>query len=573
MPTFGYDTETTGVEPYHGDDMFMYSLCSFHGTANAYRLDGKKLRRLLNEKLLREFWTRKKNTLVAHNVKFDLTFTEKQLGVPFAGKFHCTLAMAWLLMNLHPHHQLKRLCWELGRIPMDDEAAMKKYLSAGYNYAPEALAHDYAARDAFRHMFLFRLFWPDIKTDAGMLDAYNVEMALIRPLMDMEARGLRIDPSAMKDLIVKLSRDVYRLERELHLRAGKTFNPESPPQLSDVLYNRLGLPVLGRTSTGKPSTAKEYLQELEGKHKIISVLRKFRSYKKAIPILESYLDYADADNIIHSDIMPTGATTGRMSSSRPNLQNVQKEGVLRNPYAVPARGLFIARDGYTNYHFDYSGQELRLLVHYHKDPGYLKLFAENKDAHKEGVARCFYGKKADIKKYRDAGKNGTFNIGYGGGAKKLSQTLWLSLDKTKDGLARYRELFPEAAGFAKKMAKEVMRKGYVRTELGRKIFINPEAIYTSSANGLIQGTGAEIIKRAIDRTAKIIKEIGKGIFLLLTIHDELIIEIPDRIKPRKRKEYLIEIKRVMEDFPMFEPKMKVDCAKGKVWNRKEKVKL
>jgi len=573
MPTFGYDTETTGVEPYHGDDMFMYSLSTYGGDANAYRLDGSKLRRLMNENLLREFWTRRKNTLVAHNVKFDLTFTEKRLGVPFSGKFHCTLAMAWLLMNLHPHHRLKSLCWELGRIPMDDESLVKKYLSTGYHNAPESLLDDYAARDAFRHMFLFRLFWPEIKADAGMLEAYNAEMALIRPLMDMEARGLRIDPEAMKDLIVKLSRDVYRLERELQLRAGVTFNPESPPQLADVLYNRLGLPVLGHTTTGKPSTAKEYLQELEGKYKIISVLRKFRSYKKAIPILESYLDFADADDIIHSDIMPTGATTGRMSSSRPNLQNVQKEGVLRNPYAVPARRLFIARDGYTNYHFDYKGQELRLLVHYHKDPEYLRLIKEGKDAHKEGVARCFYGKKADIKKYRDAGKNGTFNIGYGGGAKKLSQTLWLSLEKTKDGLARYKERFPNAAGFAKKTAKEVMRKGYVRTELGRKIFINPEAIYTSSANGLIQGTAAEMIKRATVRVSKVVKEIDRELFLLLPVHDELIVEIPDRIKLKKRNEYLREIKRVMEDFPMFEPEMQIDCSKSKVWNKKEAVAL
>ncbi len=574
MALLAFDTETTGLEPYHGDEMFMFSLCSVDGEANAYRLDrkAKKLERLLNSRLLKEFWTNKKSVLVSHNAKFDLAFGEQYLRTPFQGKYHCTLAMAWLLMNLHPHHQLKPLCWELGRIPTDDEAAIKGY--GGYDQAPDDKMRDYAARDAFRHMFLYRLWWPDIKKDSGTLAAYKAEMDAIPAIMAMEQRGLRIDPIATKDLIFKLTRDVHRLERELHHRAGRTFNPDSPPQLRDVLFNKLKLPVLGYTDTGLPSTAKEYLQELHGKHKIIDVLMKFRSYRRAIPILEGYLDYADADDILHSDLSPTGALTGRMSSSRPNLQNVQKANVLRNPYAVPARRLFIAREGYTNYHFDYKGQELRLLVHYHKDEGYLEILERGGDAHREGVAEVFYGKeKSLIKKYRNAGKNGTFTIGYGGGAAKLSKTLLLPIEVTKERLKKYRERFPDAATFSRKKANEAKSVGYVRTELGRKIYINPEAIYTSTANALIQGTGAEIMKRAAARVYKFFKELDCGCHILLLIHDELIFEMPDMLPKRKKKEILLGVKERMEDFPMFYPPMEVDCAKSVRWDTKEEVKL
>jgi len=565
-----YDTETTGLRPYDGDRMFCYSTCTTEGLKSARRIDGPKTRRLLNTRKLKNLWLDENTAKIFHNAKFDLTFTERFLGRRMKGEIHDTLAMSRILQNLAHSHALKHICWVLCGYTREDEVAVKGH-GVDYSKVPQDEMDEYAANDAERTMLLFLLWWKEIQKDKGAFDAYNTEIALIRPTMAMEKRGVRLNPEATEKMLEQLAQDCKRLEHLLWAYAGGRFDVDSHPQLARILFDNLHLPVLQRTPTGKPSTGKPVLLQLRGKHKIINTLLKYRSYSKAIPIIRGYLDFAGEDNIIHPNILLTGADTGRQACTTPNLMNVSKEQVLLNPYPVAARRLFTPREGYENYHFDYAGEELRLLVHYHKDEEFRRILLANGDAHYE-AAVVFYGKtKAAKKRYRDAAKNANFALGYGAGARKVAQVLGLGEGEMRMRLKDYDARFPRARTMAKRLTAQVRSQGSVTTEFGRKIKVNPNKPYVG-VNYLIQGTGADIIKRAQVRIHSYLEKVGADARLIFPIHDELVIEIPKVLKDKKG--ILRGIRDLMEDFPQFSVPLKVECKISQErWSEKEEVKI
>jgi DNA polymerase-1 len=356
------------------------------------------------------------------------------------------------------------------------------------------------------------------------------------------------------------------------------------------------MPVLKSTNGGLPSVDKEVLQELmeEHPHPVLDMVLRYRSWRRGSSILAGYVKEADEGDIIHPNIRTNGARTGRESCARPNLQNVEKTGVLLNPYPVPARKAFRPRPGYVNFHVDYAGIELRLLVHYSRDP---KLIAEIKkpggDPHLL-AAKIFYPpmrrveldrfrelpesiqrgirawdeKSAEFKTLRGASKNCNFARPYGASWRKMCATLGLPEALGKARCARYEQEFPRLVNLSRDISQEVRATGGVETVFGRWLWVPKDKAYVGT-NYLIQGTAAEILKRAQVRVHKMLEELTSGeMRLLLPIHDELIVECPAK-RLGDAVEVWRKLREAMIDFPQFSVPLEVEVEIAYVdWSKK-----
>lgn len=533
-----------------------------------HRLDGSKLRQGQSKRALAKLWTDTKTAKVIHNAKFDLAMTEMQLGKRLDDHtIDCTLMMSHVLQNDHPDHSLDMLCWELAGHPRIDKAIKQMGQKlGGFHKIPEHIMNNYQRADALRGMLLYRFFWPMIKSNPKTLDVYNTEIDLIWTTLRMEQRGIMLHRKATAKLQEDLDEQVQIDRGNLHALAHGEINVNSSPQLRRLLYKNLGFPVLALTKKQKlPSTGKLVLMQLRDTYNnpILDLILRIRSYQKGITTLQSYLDLADANGIIHPNINTCGPITGRESCTNPNLQNVAKEDVLLNPFPVPARRVFRPRPGYVNFHIDYAGIELRLIVHYAQDPIMLECIQNNNDPHNI-ACEIFYQSKftnATGKQrvmYRSAGKNTHFAICYGANGFKVGQALGLDRAQGFAALNRYRNTCPNMANFTRIAARRVQREGAVYTVFGRCIKV-PGKPYTG-ANYLIQGTAAEIIKRAQNRVHKIFeRDTGGEVKLLLPIHDEIIFEVP-RKRLNDMKDVLSTVRNAMLDFPQFDVPLEIDTS-------------
>jgi len=566
-----YDTETTGLDIYRGDRMFAFSIGNEDGATEVYRLDGSALRVHRGERMLRKFWADTRVEKTIHNALFDIPVTQHYgIKIPDRTRYHCTMTMSHLLQNWHRSHALKDLCWELGGFPIEDEKAVKKHARKGdYSKVPEHLMDTYQHGDAERGMLLFKLWYPGIRANHILLDIYNSEMDVIRTTVRMQERGVMVDPAKVAKLLEWLEGEATDALRALHKANGEPFNPDSPDQLVEFLFSKLGLPVLKRTpKTKQPSTEKEVMLELAESypHPSLDLVIKYRSYTRGQAIVSGYLDYCDEHNIIHPSIRTNGAQTGRESCSRPNLQNVAKEGVLKNKYPVPARRCFRPKPGLINYHFDYAGIEMRLLVHYSRDPKMTAAFQRGDDPH-ELAARILYGKrfkdekdKGKRREMRDAAKNTNYAIHYGSGVANTAAVLNLPMAEVKPRLALYHSEFPGARELPRWTKNEVTEKGYVTTTFGRQLGVNRSKPYMAT-NYLIQGTAAEVLKRAQVKVDAYLRKVTKDAAgIILPVHDELVIEVPRTLMAEIPK-LLRGIKACMIDFKQFRVPMDVECKR------------
>jgi len=259
----------------------------------------------------------------------------------------------------------------------------------------------------------------------------------------------------------------------------------------------------------------------------------YRSWTRGQSILASYLDFRDDEGAIHPNIRTCGAVTGREACADPNLQNVEKEGRIRNPFPVPARRCFRPRPGFVNFHADYAGIEMRILIHYSDDPKMLDCLNNGDGDVHSLAAAVFYGRrfteetdKKKRKSLRDAAKNANFAIPYGASAAKVAATLALPLSDAKVKYGIYKATFPGLAGLSRTIEGWVKRDGFVRTAFGRIIHVPKSKAYIGT-NYMVQGTAADILKRAQVRLGPWLeRETGGRVRMILPIHDELIIEVP-----------------------------------------------
>lgn len=572
-----YDCETTGLSAQRHK---MFSFCIGHedGTVERWRLDGKDGKDPKKSwARLREFWADTSIQKVAHNWKFDRSFLVKAgIEIPEGTVCHDTMIISQLLRNLAPSHALDNLIWELcpGVPEVNEWKALDKKVHdiakakrgrnkdySGYDQVPVHLMDKYMEADGIRCMLLFLTLFPDLRADEALFNDYLNEIELISVTQRLEFFGIMIDKPNCEKLIAHLRDEVDRVLADLHVLTGEFINLNKPDAVIRLLYKRMELPIIRFTDSGKPSVDKDTLLELREMFPengpTLDLVIKHRSYAKGITTVQDYIDRAawDPRGLIYPTIKTNHAKTGRESGENPNMQNVSKEGALKNPFPVPARRCFRALPGHVLYLADYSGIEMRLIVDAAGEEELIALIAQNGDPHAL-AASLFFGPdapegmrwaeadKAQKKILRSAAKNASFALAYGGGLAKIATTLMMTVEQAKPGFTAYCERFPKVAHFTQNTIAEARKNGFITTAFGRKLYVPKDAIYSAS-NYKIQGTAAGILKRAQVRVDKYLREVWNDrIRIVIPIHDEIIYSFPRALFPQ-RAEILKEISRLM----------------------------
>jgi len=578
---FAFDTETTGLR-YHNPkvQMFSFSFGLSNDKLSVNRLDGTPERRNKNKEILFQIWDDrlKRVPKSMHNAKFDVAFTEKFLGKRLDGhNIHDTALLARLLLKSRPNYKLKDIMWELAGIPKDDEEAVKKYLRGGktnFQRVPENIMDEYQERDALRQLLLTKFLFDELeKCDQKVKDLYDIERSLVIPTLRMEQRGIMINKFEAHKLIDWMHSELKDTRRKLTSAAGLPVQTKITDNFFRwLLYTKFKMPVLKKSDkTSEPSTAKDVLLELKlyHPHPILDQVFRFRTYRDGITDIEKYIELTDSNDVIHPTINITGARTGRASCADPNLQNVPKTKVLKNPFTVPARRIFRPRPGYVNFHIDYGGEEMRLIVNYSKEPEMIEIFKVNGDAHEPAAVEFYQERYLSLKikepksarTLRNAAKNAHFALCYMGGPKRIAATLNVTEAEGRAGVKRYKDRFPLNANIGKVVAEQVLQDGYIDTLFGRRIYFRKEFAH-AGLNGLIQGTAADILKIAMLRVDNYLEDETKGeVGMLMQVHDELIIQFP-RNMLRFFDEVMGNIVHLMTDFPELDVPLVVEIEQS-----------
>ncbi|HEX5672539.1 MAG TPA: DNA polymerase I, partial [Acidimicrobiia bacterium] len=391
------------------------------------------------------------------------------------------------------------------------------------------------------------------------------ELPLVPVLARMEHAGIGVDREYLEEMGADLRNRLSDLERRIHREAGEPFNVNSTNQLRDVLYRRLALPVLKKTSTGAPSTDASVLEKLADSHPIVSYLLQYRELEKLrSTYVDGYLPLITPEGRIHTSFNQMAATTGRLSSDTPNLQNIP----VRSETGKTVRRAFIPRPGWTFLVADYSQIELRVLAHMCLDPGLVEAFTSDTDIHTATAARVFKVPTDLVtEEMRRRAKTINFGLLYGMEAFGLADRLQISRDEARQHIDEYFAQFPQVKAFMDGVVTQARNHGYTTTLFGRRRYL-PELKSDNfrirqmgermALNAPVQGTAADIIKRAmIDLDGELTTR-GMATTLLLQVHDELILESP----PEELESAITLTRETMEGVVELAVPLKVDTDTG-----------
>jgi DNA polymerase-1 len=506
----------------------------------------------------------------AQNAKFDILLL-RCLGINLAGLDFDTMLASYVLDPSRRSHGLDVLALEFLDHTMTSYTDLcgKGKSAIPFDECPIEAARDYACEDADMSLRLRRLFEPQLESHQLTRLLEGVELPLIDVLVEMEWTGITIDLPWFASLKQRFQAERQAVERRIYEAAGTEFNINSNLQLREILFDRLNLPVLKKTSTG-PSTDASVLMELaEEGHALPTLLMEYRELSK---LENTYLDALPRlvnprTGRLHTSFNQTVASTGRLSSSDPNLQNIP----IRRELGRDIRRGFIPRKGWQLVAADYSQIELRLLAHLSKDPAFVEAFNAGGDIHRQTAALIF---DVEIEKVtstmRSRAKTINFATIYGQGPHALSRQLGIEHAEAKEFIARYFERFKGVRNYLDAMVAFARENGYVQTIFGRRRYIpelrernfNIRAFgERTAANSPIQGSAADLIKIAMIRINDALKTDGLQGRMLLQVHDELVFEVPsEELESVQRL-----VKYQMEHAAQLSVPLVVDLGVGPNW--------
>ena len=505
-----------------------------------------------------------------HNLKYDWLVL-RRAGVELAGVSFDSMLASFVLDPGRRSHALDELARERLSLALGTYAELVGRGRAERLFAavPLADAARYCAADSEIVLRLHDAFRPELEDHQLVRLLETIEMPLMPVLVDMESRGVCIDLTRLGEISRAFAGELTALERAIYHAAGTDFNINSTPQLRHVLFEKHQLPILKKTKTG-PSTDYEVLEQLAAMgHEVPRLLIEYRELSK---LKSTYVDALPGfihpqTGRIHTSFNQTGAATGRLSSSDPNLQNIP----VRTPRGEAIRRAFVAPPGAMLLTADYSQIELRLLAHLSRDPAFVQAFEQGGDIHRQTAALIFDVAQDQVTAdMRARAKTINFATIYGQGAFALARQLGITQDDAKRFIEQYFTRFAGVRAWLDRTVAEARERGYVETLFGRRRYIpelkdrnyNIRAFGERTAtNSPLQGSAADLIKIAMIRIAGALKEQGLGSRMILQVHDELVVEVP-----RGEEEVATElVKRHMERAADLRVPLVVSVGMGMNW--------
>lgn len=508
---------------------------------------------------------------IGQNIKYDLSIFARH-GVNVQGVAFDTMLESYILDSTGRHNMddLAKRYLNHDCISFEDIAGKGKN-QLTFNQIEIVQATQYAAEDADITMKLHQVLWQKLSTETKLVKLYhNIELPLLQVLSQVERNGVLIDSYLLQSHSNEIATRLTALEQSAYDLAGQTFNLASTKQLQEILFNKLGLPVLKKTPKGAPSTNEEVLEELAYDHQLPKILVEHRGLSK---LKSTYTDKLPQmvnpkTGRVHTSYHQAVTTTGRLSSSEPNLQNIP----IRNEEGRRIRQAFIARKGYQIIAADYSQIELRIMAHLSGDQGLTRAFAEGKDIHRATAAEIFGISLDEVThEQRRSAKAINFGLIYGMSAFGLSRQLGIPRSEAQKYMDLYFQRYPGVLQFMHNIQEQAKAQGYVETLFGRRLYL-PDIRSNNAArrkgaervaiNAPMQGTAADIIKLAM---IAIHREIARAedILMIMQVHDELVFEIRnDRIA-----HYCALIKQLMENATALNVPLIVDVGIGNNWDQ------
>jgi len=576
-PRFAFDTETTSLD-YMEAEVVGVSFAVAPGEAayvplgHDYEGAPAQLDRDAVLARLRPLLEDPRRPKLGHNLKYDMSVLANH-GIALAGIAYDTMLESYVLNSTASRHDLDSLALKyLGhRNIAYREVAGEGAEQVGFAQVRLDRAGPYAAEDADIALRLHERLWPELAAQPGPRRVFEeIEMPLVPVLSRMERTGVLVDVERLREQSRLLAERMREIEREAHRLAGGPFNLASPKQIQEVLYGRLGLPVLARTPKGQPSTAESVLAELAAQYELPRLILQHRQLAK---LKSTYTDRLPEQvnprtGRVHTSYHQAVAATGRLSSSDPNLQNIP----VRTEEGRRIRRAFIAPPGWKLLAADYSQIELRIMAHLSGDEGLLEAFASGRDVHAATAAEVFGVEPGAVgPEQRRAAKAINFGLIYGMSAFGLARQLGIEREAAQAYVERYFARYPKVKAFMDAMREQARREGYVETIFGRRLYV-PEIrsrnaqrrqyAERTAINAPMQGSAADIIKRAMIAVDAWIRESGAPVRMIMQVHDELVFEVEAGFVERARE----RIRALMAGAAELRVPLVVDTGVGDSWD-------
>ena len=530
------DTETTGLD-YMDAKLVGISLSVKSGEAAYIPLGHQEEEQLdvnVVLKKLKPILESKKTKIVGQNIKFDRNILTRH-GINLASFENDTMLMSYVLNSTATRHNLDALAqyYLKYKTTTFEDVAGKGVKQVTFDLVPMDQAVHYASEDAD---ITYRLH-EELKSRLAKEPVLNtlleeVEIPLITVLSDMEQAGTLVNERVLKAQSKNFSERITKLETEAYELAGQEFNLGSPKQLQEIFFEKLKYPVLQKTPGGQPSTAENVLQQLSEDYELPKIILEHRTLSK---LKSTYTDklpsqISPSTGRIHTSFNQTGTSTGRLSSSDPNLQNIP----IRTEDGRRIRQAFEAPNGYQLISADYSQIELRVIAHLSKDEGLLKAFKEGQDIHSSTASEVFGVDLQEVEPdQRRSAKAINFGLIYGISAFGLSKQLGINRNLAAEYMDIYFSRYPGVRKYMNKTKTEAKKTGYVETLYGRRLYlpeistgnaIRRQAAERVAINAPVQGTAADIMKKAMLSVNDSLKKQKIDAKLILQVHDELVVE-------------------------------------------------
>lgn len=511
---------------------------------------------------------------VGQNLKYDRNVLLNH-GIELQGIAYDTMLESYVLNSTASRHDMDSLArryLNVETISFEDIAG-KGVKQLTFNQIELEQAAPYAAEDADITLRLHQALWGKLSAEPGLAKVFReIELPLLPVLARMERLGTTIEPKLLHQQSQEIEVRLAELEKQAHELAGQEFNLSSPKQLGEILFTKLGLPIIKKTPKGAPSTAEEVLAELAETYELPQLLMEHRGLAK---LKSTYTDklplmIKPQTGRVHTSYHQAVAATGRLSSTDPNLQNIP----VRNEQGRRIRQAFIPCAGYKLVAADYSQIELRIMAHLSGDKGLLTAFAEGKDIHKATAAEVFgVALDAVTSDMRRSAKAINFGLIYGMSAFGLAKQLGIGRAEAQKYMDLYFERYPGVLEYMERTRQQADAQGYVETLFGRRLYLPDiksrnaglrKAAERAAINAPMQGTAADIIKRAMINVDGWIRGIeDESIRMLMQVHDELVFEI----REEKLEEYIALIKEKMSGAAELYVPLVVEAGTGDNWDQ------